>query len=301
MAPVEFMASGASEVPTASVAKAASGVSNVLDPAAVAESYGYGFWRMEDPADFVAGVGASTGDIYQWLDKTIAQHGGTITHRSGTDNINLPVAVPGTGPGTGYWRCSNGTSERLWTNKPPINGQMAMLMVFRFPNGVGNPERYLFGHETGVADRPFVKFNSSGVFGNWELRGSGGGSGDIITQGEGVNIQTTVNVTDGNWHCLLIHWSDQANEGTIMDLDGQQLIGDNTLFSSVADFDVGGFVYDGFWNLAPTFNAGSGAFTSPEDCDYAALACGNHNVNTHAQSREVAAALMARYGITNLG
>lgn len=263
------------------------------DPLELSEEAGFGFFQMEGPADFVAGGSGHTGDLYQWLDKTASQHVGTLTHRSGSASTSLPVANAGE---AGFFRSTSGTGERLWLNSPPVNNVLVFVMAFRWAANALTASRYLISHKESFAARPFVRLDL-GAFplGQWGITVGQNGT-DVISDADGQTF--TIDPRDGNWHVAAVHWGSapaSGGEGIIFDLDGYPL-----LFPDI-DEGNGPIAFNSFFSLDLNNQAGT-SYTAPFDHDIGALAWGkNKDTITHAQTRAVAAALMERYGVTNLG
>lgn len=257
------------------------------DPVAVAEANGYALYDMEDTDSYVLGSGSGAGRVYQLKDRSVSQHYGTVSSLDGATSGNLPLLT------ADYFTSLKATAQKFRAvNEIAFPAAMVALYVFRVSDVVNAASAYIFGGNNSFTNRPTFFFDQTGAVNGWTYDSPGGGVNNILTEVETGCIVSAADPLDGGWHCLLLHHGDNASEGLLIELDGE-MIADPAL---ITHDDVGAI---GSWQgLAAASNiSGNNINTN----DYRAVSYGpSSNGATHAQSREMASALMAKYGITEL-
>lgn len=179
-----------------------------------------------------------------------------------------------------------------------------MIQIIKYPNG-GNPSNaFPMMGSSNAQNRPYIIIGAGGSAGawTWSINNWNGGGGDYVTNAKGNNVVSPVHVADGNIHCLLMHWGDQASQGLIFDIDGYPLIPDNSSFTvtdNANDWSFGAQVMI-FLDRISGINA---KFTNNNTVHRYGLAwapTASRNTITHAQSRALAQKMMAAYGVTDL-
>lgn len=268
----------------------AGGGGGAASPVAVAEANGIAYYSPREPASYLVGTGSSTERYQAFYDLTPSQHLGTKTDQSAPDHANL-CDIESDAFGN-FMRTNVGTTDQFRMQTAPETHHIGHLQAFKFPYVESVTQGYVFMGSDFGQPRPYVLFNS--ITGGWTVQTSGGGSADLTKHTEGNNIAATNNPLDGNWHVFLFHHNTSANEGLIFELDGEVLIPDN---SSYSQNDPGG-------HFGPTTlrsihdNVGASNLNTLDIGDFAFPKAANDT--THAQTRELAEAMMGVYGITSL-
>lgn len=262
------------------------------DAIALAETIGYGYYSVSDPSQYVAGNAADT--FYQLLDLTTSQHTGTLSQAQGAAATNLAKVSDG------KWTQAQGTTERMYMVEPNFPFSLTLIQIIQYPDGGSPTNAYPMMWSTSTSNRPYVRVGGAGL--EWVINGWNGGSSDEIQNAEGDNVDTPVHVADGDIHCILMHWGDQASEGLILDMDGFPLIPNNTSIS-VADQPVAPFFGTQVANFLDRQDTKNATYTNNNTVHRYGLAwlpVASRNTVTHAQSRSLARAMMAAYGVTDL-
>ena len=280
--------------PIGFIAPTPTGASATWDHAegvALAEAGGYGYWNFADPANYVEGTGAGVGALREWLDQTTSQHIGTLQDYHGAtsgDQGAITTEAPG------YVSAPAGPSVRHFASilGGPIEIRVTGIFVFRCLSPLEDEVIIINAKDLGQ-NRPFFKFKAAvGGKRTWQFL-NGGGSADDTSSSDGNNVGATSDIADGEWHCLLIHHSSQAAEGLIIDLDGERLIPDNTSY-----IQGDGRAAESWFTLGDVISTPNGVNRAA--LDYSAMVWGtDENVNTHAETRAIAEAMMVTYGITS--
>jgi hypothetical protein len=242
---------------------------------------------MESSDNWFPGSGAGAGKVAHFIDLSPSQHVGNWVNSLGSTSADLPIVIDD------YTRMANGVANRIKTSGgDPTPNVMVKIFVFRFLAITNTDSCYIFSNRQTFIERPHFRWGTAGT---WFYNSGGGGGTDATSSGEGSNKAAIADAQDGNWHCFAIHHSPNAAEGLLVDLDGEALC----VPASFTQNDLNDFA--GNWQVMAHINPNA-TTQSFATLDIRAVAHGkNATTVTHAQTRELASALMAQYGIEDLG